>query len=100
MGVDSPGPAGYRVKLDNIRRKERAADMVDAPFTAIERKINELAGMVTTLKKEKEDLASLLARRNAEVKELEGRAAELTKERNEIKSRVDAILARLEGIEL
>jgi len=100
LGVDSPGTTGYRVRLENIRRKESAADMVDAPFTAIERKINELAGMVTTLKKEKEDLASLLARKSAEAKELEGRVAELTKERNEIKNRVDSILARLEGIEL
>ena len=83
-----------------FRRKETSEDMVDAPFAAIERKINELAGMVTTLKKEKEDLASLLARKSAGAQELEARLAELTKERNEIRSRVDGILARLEGIEL
>ncbi len=74
--------------------------MVDAPFTAIERKINDLAGMVATLKKEKEELSNTLARKSAEVRDLEGTIAELTKERNEIRSRIDALLARLETIEL
>ena len=74
--------------------------MVDAPFTAIERKINDLVGMVAALNKEKEELSSLLARKTAEAKDLEGRVAELAKERNEIKSRVDTILSRLESIEL
>lgn len=74
--------------------------MVDAPFTAIERKINELAGMVASLKKEKEGLSSALAQKSAEARDLEGKVAELTKERNEIRSRVDALLARLESIEL
>ena len=88
------------IRARELRRREKAKAMVDAPFTAIERKINELAGMVTTLRKEKEDLASLLARKTAEAKELEARVAELANERNEIRGRVDAILARLEGIEL
>lgn len=74
--------------------------MVDAPFTAIERKINELAGMVASLKKEKDELTSSLARKSAEARDLEGKVAELTKERNEIRSRIDALLARLESIEL
>ncbi len=74
--------------------------MVDAPFTAIERKISELAGIVGVLKKEKEELSAQLARKSAEAKELEGKVAELTRERNEIRSRIDAILSRLESIEL
>ena len=74
--------------------------MVDAPFTAIERKINDLVGMVAALKKEKEELSALLARKSAETKDLEGKVSELTKERNEIRSRVETILARLESIEL
>ena len=74
--------------------------MGDAPFAAIERKINELVGMVAALRKEKEDLSSLLARKSAEVKQLEGTVAELTKERNEIRNRVETILSRLESVEL
>jgi chromosome segregation ATPase len=84
----------------DARRKEKAAVMVDAPFTAIERKINELAGMVASLKKEKEDLFAVIDRKSAETKELEEKVAELTKERNEIRSRVETILSRLESIEL
>jgi peptidoglycan hydrolase CwlO-like protein len=88
-----------REDLD-ARRKEKAAVMGDAPFTAIERKINDLAGMVAALKKEKDELSAVIARKSAEAKELEEKVAELTRERNEIRNRVETILSRLESIEL
>lgn len=111
FAVDSPVPTGYRIMsigtdpapghgTIKVRRKETAAVMGDAPFAAIERKINELVGMVAALRKEKEDLSAAVARKSAEAKELEQRVAELTKERNEIRNRVETILSRLESIEL
>ena len=74
--------------------------MADAPFSAIEKRINDLAGLVAALKKEKESLAAQLERKDDEAKELARKVGELTQERNEIRSRVETILSRLEGIEL
>lgn len=74
--------------------------MVDVPFGLIEKKIGELAGIVKTLKEEKTALAAQLDRRDAETKDLSDRVAELTRERDAIKERVEAILARLESLEL
>lgn len=74
--------------------------MVETPFAAIERKIAELAGMVTSLKKEKEALAAQLAQKSAEAAELARTVSELTRDRGEIRDRVETILSRLESIEL
>lgn len=74
--------------------------MAETPFAAIERKIADLAGMVTSLKKEKEALAAQLKQKSAETAELARTVDELTRERNEIRDRVETILARLESIEL
>jgi hypothetical protein len=74
--------------------------MVDAPFSIIEKKILELAGIVKTLKEEKAALAAQLDRKDAETKDLTGRVSDLTRERDAIKERVEAVLARLESLEL
>lgn len=80
--------------------KESTGEMADTPFETIEKKITDLAGMVRTLKQEKEALASQLEQKSAEARELARKVDELTRERNEIRGRVDAILSRLETVEL
>jgi predicted nuclease with TOPRIM domain len=55
---------------------------------------------VTALKKEKENLAGELARKDGEVRELTRKLAELSRERVDVKDRVDKILSRLDTIEL
>ncbi len=74
--------------------------MAEEPFVLIEKKINDLAEMVATLKKEKAALAVRIEQKSAEAKDLAGKVAELTQERNEIRARVEKILSRLETIEL
>ncbi len=74
--------------------------MADEAFAQIEKKINDLAGLVETLRKEKAALGAQLDQRNAEMKDMARKVAELTHERNEIKARVEKILSRLETIEL
>ena len=74
--------------------------MPDVPFTVIEKKINDLAALVGKLKEEKAALAAQVEQKTAEAKELSRKAAELARERDEIRGRVEAILSRLESIEL
>lgn len=74
--------------------------MDETPFAAIERKVAELAGIVTSLKREKEALAAQLAQKSAEAAELARTVSELTRDRSEIRDRVETILSRLESIEL
>ncbi|MDA8122525.1 MAG: cell division protein ZapB [Deltaproteobacteria bacterium] len=74
--------------------------MADEPFVLIEKRINDLAGMVATLRKEKADLVAQVEQKSADAKDLARKVAELTKERNEIRERVEKILSRLETIEL
>ncbi len=74
--------------------------MVDSSFSVIEKKISDLAGLVVALKKEKTTLAAQLEQKEAEVKELTKKIAELTSERNQIRGKVETILARIESIEL
>lgn len=70
------------------------------PFMLIEKKIDDLAALVAALRKEREALAGQLARKTDEVRELEKRLAALTAERDAVLQKVEAVLARLEGIEL
>jgi len=74
--------------------------MADEPFVLIEKRINDLVGMVAALKKEKALLTGQIEQKSAETRELARTVAELTQERNEIRERVDKILSRLETIEL
>ena len=74
--------------------------MVDSSFAVIEKNISDLAGMVVALKKEKASLSEQLEKREAEVRELEQKVTDLTEERNEIRNKVEMILARIESIEL
>ena len=74
--------------------------MADEPFVLIEKRINDLAGMVAAFKKENAVLAAQVEQKSAEAKDLARKVAELTHERNEIRERVEKILSRLETIEL
>lgn len=74
--------------------------MVDSPFDMIEKKISNLAEMVVALKKEKAALASRLEEKESEARNLARTIADLTGEREEIRNRVESILARIESIEL
>ncbi|MGE5700171.1 MAG: cell division protein ZapB [Deltaproteobacteria bacterium] len=74
--------------------------MADEPFALIEKKINDLAGLVSTLKKENAALSAQLGQKGSEAKDLARKVAELTRERDEIRGRVEKILSRLENIEL
>lgn len=74
--------------------------MADEPFALIEKKINDLAGLVSTLKKENAALSAQLGQKGSETKDLARKVAELTRERDEIRGRVEKILSRLENIEL
>ena len=78
----------------------RNRHMVESSFSVIEKKISDIAGMVVALKKEKAALAAQLEKKEAEVKDLTRKVAELTEERNEIRDKVETILARIESIEL
>ena len=78
----------------------RNRHMVESSFSVIEKKISDIAGMVVALKKEKADLSAQLEKKEAEVKDLTRKVAELTEERNEIRDKVETILARIESIEL
>lgn len=74
--------------------------MAESSYSVIEKKISDLAELVIALKKEKASLTSQLEHKEAEVKELTRSVAELTRERNSIREKVEAILTRIESIEL
>jgi hypothetical protein len=74
--------------------------MAEEPFALIEKRINDLVVLVSTLKKENAALAAQLEQKGSESKELARKIAELTHERNEVRGRVEKILSRLEKIEL
>jgi hypothetical protein len=74
--------------------------MAEEPFVLIEKRINDLVAMVSSLKKENAAVAAQLEQKSGEAKDLARKVAELTQERNEIRNRVEKILSRLENIEL
>ncbi|HAM32426.1 MAG TPA: hypothetical protein DCP41_02640 [Deltaproteobacteria bacterium] len=76
------------------------AGMGEESFALIEKKISDLVQVVSALKKEKESLATELARKDGEVRDLNRKLAELSRERGEVKDRVDKLLSRLDTIEL
>jgi len=74
--------------------------MAEEPFALIEKRINDLVGVVSTLRKENATLTTQLGQKSSEAKELARKVVELTRERDEIRGRVEKILSRLETIEL
>lgn len=74
--------------------------MADESFVLIEKKISDLVKVVTELKKQKEELAADLVRKDGEIKDLTRKLSDLSRERGEVKERVEKILSRLDGIEL
>ena len=74
--------------------------MAEDPFALIEKRINDLVGLVSTLKKENAAISAQLGQKRSDAKELARKVTELTRERDEIRGRVEKILSRLETIEL
>ncbi len=74
--------------------------MDEESFALIEKKITDLVQVAAALKKEKENLAGEIARKDGEVRELTRKLAELSRERAEVKEKVEKILSRLDTIEL
>jgi len=74
--------------------------MGEESFALIEKKINDLVQVVSTLKKEKAALAAEVSRMEAEAREANKKIAEMTRERGEVKARVEMLLSRLDRIEL
>jgi peptidoglycan hydrolase CwlO-like protein len=89
-----------RLPVNDTHTEEGNTHMVDSSFSVIEKKISDLAGLVVALKKEKTSLAARLEQKEAEVKELTKKIAGLTSERDQIRGKVETILARIESIEL
>ena len=88
---------GSERKFDEPREKPKTGE---ESFALIEKKITDLVQVVAALKKEKESLATELARRDGEVRELTRKVTELSRERVDVKDRVDKILSRLDTLEL
>jgi len=86
--------------MNAVRHHTEASKMGEESFALIEKKITDLVQVVTALKKEKENLAGELARKDGEVRELTRKLADLSRERVEVKEKVDKILSRLDTIEL
>lgn len=106
-GIDSDRGTGYLTVSKNLRvtgtrlaGQGRDSHMAESSYSVIEKRISDLAELVIALKKEKASLAAQLDQKEAEVKELTRNLAELTRERNSIREKVEAILARIESIEL
>jgi hypothetical protein len=89
-----------RLPGDDTHTEEGNRHMVESSFSVIEKKISDLAALVVALKKDKTTLAAQLEKKEAEVKELTKKIAGLTLERNQIRDKVETILARIESIEL
>lgn len=89
-----------RLPGNDTHTEEGNRHMVESSFSVIEKKISDLAALVVALKKDKTTLAAQLEKKEAEVKELTNKIAGLTSERNQIRDKVETILARIESIEL
>jgi len=86
--------------MNAVRHHTEASKMGEEAFALIEKKITDLVQVVAALKKEKENLAGELARKDGEVRELTRKLADLSRERVEVKEKVEKILSRLDTIEL
>lgn len=96
--------AGYPERARGIRRNSgagvREGTMAEEPFVAIEKRIGELAALVMRLREEKKVLAAELERKGTEARDLAARLEEMARERDDVRRRIDAILSRLENVEI
>ena len=68
-------------------------------FENLEKKVTKLVEQFTHLKKEKEQIAGQLKKRSIEDRETKKRLEELYRERYKVRSKLDALIDKLESIE-
>ena len=68
-------------------------------FENLEKKVTKLVDQFSLLKKEKEQMAGQLKERGVEDRETKKRLEELHRERYKIRSKLDALIDKLESIE-
>ena len=69
-------------------------------FAVLEDRLNEILKGYTALKEEKESIFSQMREQKEEVEKLRGEISTLKNERLEIRTRIDRLIERLEGIPL
>lgn len=68
-------------------------------FENLEKKVSKLVEQFTSLKREKDKIAGTLKKKSMEDQETKKRLGKLYKERYQIRSKLDALIDRLESIE-
>lgn len=68
-------------------------------FENLEKRVNKLVEQFTLLKREKDRVADVLKKKNMEDRETKKRLEKLYKERYQIRSKLDALIDKLESIE-
>lgn len=68
-------------------------------FENLERRVDQLVKQFSFLKREKDEIASVLEVKNGENKETKNRLEEFSRERHLIRSKLDALIDKLESIE-
>ena len=68
-------------------------------FENLERKVDQLVKQFSFLKREKDEIASVLEVKNGENKETKNRLEEFSRERHLICSKLDVLIDKLESIE-
>lgn len=68
-------------------------------FEDLEKRVKKLVEQFTLLKREKDRIAGVLEKKNIEDRETKKRLEKLYKERYQIRSKLDALIDKLESIE-
>jgi len=68
-------------------------------FENLERRVNQLVKKFSLLKGEKDKIAGVLEIKDGENKEAKNRLEKLSRERHLIRSKLDALIDKIEGIE-
>ena len=68
-------------------------------FENLERRVDQLVKQFSFLKREKDEIASVLEVTNGENKETQNRLEEFSRERHLIRSKLDVLIDKLESIE-
>lgn len=68
-------------------------------FENLERRVDQLVKQFSFLKREKDEIASVLEVKNGENKETKNRLEEFSRERHLIRSKLDVLIDKLESIE-
>jgi len=68
-------------------------------FENLERRINKLVRQFSQLKKERDGISDVLKKGNRESLEAKGRLENLYKERHQMRSKLDALIEKLENLE-